>query len=67
MPETTKPDPLKTLLKSIKTFSKEDLITVRDRTESRITRREKAERKAALKEAREMAEKYGFTPEELAE
>lgn len=66
-PKTPKPDSLKILLQSLKTFSKEDLITIRDRTESLIARRESAERKAALKQAREMMEKYGFTPEELAE
>jgi hypothetical protein len=62
-----KQDPLKNLLQSLKTFPKEDLITIRDRTDSLIDRREKAERKAALKEAKEMMEKYGFTPEELTE
>jgi len=65
--KTPKPDPLKTLLKSLKIFSKGDLITIRDRTESLIERKEKAERKAALKEAKEIVEKYNFTPEELAE
>jgi hypothetical protein len=60
-------DPLKALLKSLKTFSREDLIIIRERTEALIQRREKAERKAALNEAKELLKKYNIRPEELME
>ena len=58
---------LKPLLKSLKTFSREDLETIQDRTESLIRRRKKAERKNALQEAKEIIKKHNISPEELAD
>lgn len=57
----------KTLLKSLKNFSKDELEAIQERTESLIKRREKAERKNALREAKEIIKKHNFSPEELTD
>ena len=66
VPESSE-DALKTLLKSFKDYSKENLEVIRDRADSLIKRRKKAERKNAIQEIKENMKKYEVTPEELAD